>query len=65
MIPNNPKECLNASLHETKQRPFEKIKSGSKTIEMRLFDEKRQRISVGDFIEFSSADNLPKKYRHE
>lgn len=22
MIPNNPKECLNASLHETKQRPF-------------------------------------------
>lgn len=41
--------------------PFEKIKSGSKTIEMRLFDEKRQRISVGDFIEFSSADNLPKK----
>ena len=32
--------------------PFEKIKSGSKTIEMRLFDEKRQRISVGDFIEF-------------
>ena len=40
---------------------FEKIKSGSKTIEMRLFDEKRQRISVGDFIEFSSADNLPEK----
>ena len=36
--------------------PFEKIKSGSKTIEMRLFDEKRQRISVGDFIEFSSAE---------
>lgn len=41
--------------------PFEKIKSGSKTIEMRLFDEKRQRITIGDFIEFSSADNLPEK----
>lgn len=32
--------------------PFEKIKSGTKTIEMRLNDEKRQLIKVGDFIKF-------------
>ena len=32
--------------------PFERIKSGTKTIEMRLNDEKRQLIKVGDFIKF-------------
>ena len=36
--------------------PFEKIKNGSKTIEVRLLDEKRQLINVGDEIEFSSVD---------
>lgn len=34
--------------------PFELIKSGSKTIEMRLNDEKRQMIKVGDTIVFTS-----------
>lgn len=34
--------------------PFSMIKSGKKTIELRLYDEKRQRISVGDEIEFIS-----------
>lgn len=32
--------------------PFDMIKSGKKTIELRLYDEKRQGISVGDMIEF-------------
>lgn len=32
--------------------PFEKIKSGAKTIELRLNDEKRRRIKTGDKIEF-------------
>ncbi len=32
--------------------PFEKIKSGLKTIEMRLNDERRRNIKVGDQIEF-------------
>ena len=31
---------------------FEKIKNGEKTIELRLFDEKRQKIKVGDKIVF-------------
>jgi ASC-1-like (ASCH) protein len=36
--------------------PFEQIKEGSKTIEIRLNDEKRQQIKVGDKIEFSSRE---------
>ena len=35
-------------------RPFKKIQAGTKTIEMRLYDEKRQMIQVGDEIEFTS-----------
>ena len=38
--------------------PFRKVKSGEKTIELRLNDEKRQRVAVGDQIEFLNlADN--------
>ena len=32
--------------------PFEAVKRGTKTIEMRLNDEKRRRIKIGDLIEF-------------
>ena len=35
--------------------PFEKIKSGQKTIELRLFDEKRQQIKPGDGIVFTNT----------
>jgi len=35
--------------------PFEKIKSGEKTIELRLYDEKRQRIKEGDSITFTNT----------
>ena len=35
--------------------PFEMIKSGMKTIELRLFDEKRQKIKVGDSIIFTET----------
>ncbi|MDE6004323.1 MAG: DUF1810 family protein [Oscillospiraceae bacterium] len=46
-------------LHQMKLKssPFEKIKNGSKTIELRLNDEKRQKVQIGDFIEFSCLDN--------
>jgi ASC-1-like (ASCH) protein len=37
--------------------PFEMIKSGQKTIELRLFDEKRQKIKVGDRIVFTNTAN--------
>ena len=36
---------------------FEMIKSGEKTIELRLFDEKRQQVKVGDKILFTNIAN--------
>lgn len=50
-------------LHQMKLKlsPFEKIKNGSKTIELRLYDEKRQRVSIGDFIEFTCLDDPKQK----
>ena len=44
--------CHNMKLHTV---PFEKIKSGSKTIELRLYDEKRQMINPGDTIVFTNT----------
>ena len=38
------------------EKPFFMIKSGKKDIEMRLFDEKRQKIQKGDTIEFSNVE---------
>ncbi|MDE6656288.1 MAG: ASCH domain-containing protein [Anaeroplasmataceae bacterium] len=36
---------------------FLAMKEGIKTIEVRLFDEKRKLIDIGDFIEFHNKDN--------
>lgn len=36
--------------------PFAMIRSGQKTIELRLNDEKRQKINVGDSIEFTQTE---------
>ncbi len=46
--------------HEMKLQtgPFTSIKSGTKTIESRLFDEKRQLIKLGDTITFRNAKDL-------
>ena len=41
--------------------PFKKIRAGTKTIEMRLYDEKRQMIQVGDEIEFTSRTSFEKQ----
>ena len=52
--------------------PFQAIKTGRKTVEMRLFDEKRALIQVGDTIEFTNAETgevllckVKKLYRYE
>ena len=42
----------NMKLHRS---PFEMIKNGEKTIELRLLDEKRQKIKVGDKIIFTDV----------
>lgn len=39
-----------------KEGPFNSIKSGTKTIEMRLYDEKRRLVKVGDKIEFTNIE---------
>ena len=36
---------------------FDFIKDGTKRIELRLYDEKRQSIQLGDIIEFAKSDN--------
>lgn len=43
------------------KEPFEQIKSGAKTIELRLNDEKRRQVKPGDFIEFSETENPASK----
>ena len=45
------------------ESPFERIKNGTKTIEFRLYDEKRQQVKVGDQIEFSKLPNLQEKLK--
>ena len=36
--------------------PFFKIQNGTKTIELRLYDEKRQKIKTGDRIVFTNTE---------
>ena len=49
--------------HEMNLRPepFEKIRTGAKTIELRLYDEKRRKIRVGDTIIFTSTKDESRK----
>ena len=37
--------------------PFKMIREGNKTIELRLYDEKRKKLSVGDNITFINTEN--------
>lgn len=37
--------------------PFEMIENGTKTVELRLNDKKRQQIRVGDCIQFTLMDS--------
>lgn len=48
--------------HEMKlnNEPFNKIKSGTKTVELRLNDEKRQKLNANDNIEFTNIKTLEK-----
>ena len=50
-------------LHQMKlqDRPFSQIQKGKKTIELRLYDEKRQKVKVGDRIEFTNLQEPGKK----
>lgn len=46
-------------VHEMSLQPkyFDFIKDGTKRIELRLYDEKRRSIQLGDIIEFAKSDD--------
>jgi ASC-1-like (ASCH) protein len=46
----------NFEAHRDKQ-PFENIKNGTKKMEIRLYDEKRQKIQLGDIAKLINRDN--------
>ncbi len=46
-------------------KPFAQIQQGTKTIEIRLYDEKRRLLKVGDKIVFSCADDESQKIETE
>jgi ASC-1-like (ASCH) protein len=58
-LKKNPRE-IKMKLNES---PFKKIKAGSKTVELRLFDEKRQLINTGDKIIFVNTGNPSENLR--
>ena len=45
-----------------KEKYYNMLKEGRKTIELRLFDEKRRGINIGDIIEFSNTSNAEDKF---
>lgn len=44
---------------------FEKINADVKTVEMRLFDQKRQRMSLGDLVVFERRPDMDHSCRKE
>ena len=51
-------------VHELKLQPkyYDYILNGTKRIELRLFDEKRQLIKIGDRIKFLNESNLEESF---
>lgn len=47
---------------QLRSQPFRMIRCGQKTIELRLYDEKRQQIKVGDEIEFCCSQGREKPF---
>lgn len=46
-----------------KQPYFNQLKDGKKTIELRCFDEKRQKIKMGDYIVFTNSENKKENFQ--
>lgn len=49
---------MNKHIMTLNPMPMESIRNGYKTIELRLYDEKRQKIAVGDVIKFVNTKNI-------
>lgn len=46
-----------------RKQPFEMIKCGKKIFELRLYDEKRKTVAVGDTVEFTCTESGEKLLR--
>lgn len=46
--------CIDMKLNS---EPFEQIKRGEKTVEVRLYDDKRRLLNTGDIIRFTNLKN--------
>ncbi len=58
---------MELTCHRMKLQPefFDKIKSGQKKIEVRLFDNKRKEIKLGDIIEFKKEPEQTENLKTE
>ena len=54
----------NLSMHKlnVKAKYYNMLKSGTKTIELRLYDDKRKNIKIGDYIEFANNSDADDKF---
>ena len=54
-----PELWANRRMHHMhlRQKPFDQMDRGRKTLELRLWDEKRRQIRVGDVIRFENTDD--------
>lgn len=43
------------------EAPFLSVKNGEKKVDVRLYDEKRKKVKVGDTIEFSNSSDSKEK----
>ncbi|PIV90635.1 RNA-binding protein [Candidatus Gracilibacteria bacterium CG17_big_fil_post_rev_8_21_14_2_50_48_13] len=48
---------MNTVLMRLNTEPYDQILSGAKTIELRLYDEKRRELAVGDMLIFEKRDH--------
>jgi ASC-1-like (ASCH) protein len=60
VVENEPLCCMTHEM-SLKTSPFYRIKNGQKRVELRLLDEKRSKIRVGDRIVFSHTENDDEK----
>ena len=47
---------MSSNLALLNEEPFKKIEAGTKTVELRLYDEKRRLLKTNDYIEFTNPD---------
>lgn len=47
---------------KVREKYYTMLRDGIKTIELRLYDEKRQKIKIGELIEFSCVENPSEKF---